>query len=795
LSKIDELLKSYFEEKSVLVPTIAISLGKLGNYCQATFQQQAKQKPYFDVSQVKFLSFHDQIGNSEAINQETTDNSNSFYFNSQSKTRLQLAEDITRKSSIISKRLSHLATNLLEQTKQERLGENRQLRVLLVGDAAELIGSVGIVQLAKLSRLSLENLIAGVQIIIDGILVLPKGTVENGAEIYATLIELSNSADQKLKEPSPVRKIYDHLFLVSQSGNSAVIDETTLKKMIVDFIFLSSDSVAQEYIYQRLSEINGQKKSGLGFVSFGLSSIYYPVYQVVREAVDTYMSKLIRNKLLPSCQEDLSSQVNAFLSWNNWGSQNFYNKIVTDKSGKDITQMEPDPLYFENVPRQYWPDRIASYDSFLETKKTRYQLTKLEENLQALDAETSTSLIKKVEEMITSEPCLDKASNFLEQLDEYRAKIAQQALRHREEAIKHFPELTKKHQKLSWQISNMPNLSALSARFFLLTVLSAFFVTRSFNLLRKVPRHYFNWNYLPSNYIAAIAVVSLLALLGWLIYKRAEAKLFLARASYLQAVNFRHSYIVKWSARRAVSWFCSQSRSKELANRGLKGLSKMIEEQRKNVDRLKKLYAEILNQVETVKPDSLSSKLNLDLSSYLPELQYKRGLADLDQEAKLFLAAGGHYQWRSLTTAKLKERLENFLIKGFKPAWQREASDLIVEQLEKDTSDRLLKQARKLSQPYLRVLPTGYQQIKLLFSQTSIANRASNDERFSETQIVLHNDKYAIIYLQLASPLRLNDLVAASFWKKAYQTYKNKSALHINGSISLQANQAKGDAQ
>ncbi|HEX21561.1 MAG TPA: hypothetical protein ENH19_02785, partial [Actinobacteria bacterium] len=634
----NEIWRSLEDERAAhfLNPAVICGLGDFGQSIIGHLQEKLTSIPTLaDSHLASYLVFNHKIQSvSEKMIQENKVDKTILTISSPIGSRLEFSAEIAKKNREIGKIFQSAAGKLLDLSDEKSSAEATKINFILVGDSQELAGSVGGIDLADLARRYLHGFIANLDLNVSGLFLLPKGLSEQGALVYAFLNDLGKFKCTSISGPI----LYDRCFLVSSTNTSGLLDGTATLDLFTEFLFLSLTKSKAEI------ERRFQMESGT-IATFGLSSLVYPAEEVIERSAKSFAIKLIEDEILKKEDSFLEPAAARFISDNRMDIEGLNNRLNYFEDSTITAQIDFNPLYFSQVDMRHWPDRIASYNAFLETEKTGELLGKLEQNLAQTYNSSKAVIEQKVDELLINEPAVDRTRNFLLELKRKLKEMRNLAQRGQDELLKSLPSLKKRHKNLVKQIENLPDLKALISRLIVLGVLTFFLALRSMELMRRIPAKYFNVNFLPSDTVVGAAIIISTIFLGWLVYKRSEAKLFRAREKYLQAVEERHKYIIDWWIHQKTVLLLGDPTAPELMERQINSLSGLVEIEIQALEELRHTYLKVLLDFKEKNINFTSSKIRrplMDAFNVSLNIKYKRGQFNRREEATTFLSEGGN---------------------------------------------------------------------------------------------------------------------------------------------------------
>lgn len=776
----NEIWRSLEDEQSALFlnPAVICGLGDFGQSVVDHLQRRFSSTPTLAESRLaSYLIFkhNSQAAKDGGPVREEKGDSTIFSIATPAGSRLKLSAEIEKKREEIGKFFQAAAGKLLDFAGKKGPIEATKLNFILVGDSQELTGSVGGIDLARLARHYLSGFIANLDLDVSGLFLLPRGLSNQGAQVYAFLDDLAKFKRTRTSE----RVLYDRCFLVSSTNLSGVLDGAATLDLLTEFLFLS--------LTKSKAEIERQFHMESGAIAtFGLSSLVYPVTEVIERSAKKFAINLIEDEILKKEDSFIEPAAAQFISDNQMDIGGLNSRLNYCDDSTIIAQIDFNPLYFSQVDMRHWPERIASYNAFLETEKTGELLGKLEQNLAQTYNVSKAIIEQKVDKSLINEPAIDRTRTLLQGIKRQLLEMRNLAQRGQDEILKSLPPLKKLHKNLVKQIENLPNLKALISRLIVLGVLTFFLALRSMELIRRVPAKYFNVKFLPSDTVVGTGVIFLTIFLGWMVYKRSEAKLFRAREEYLQAVEERHKYIIDWWIHQKIVLLLGDPTAPELMERRINSLPGIVESEIEALEKLNHTYLEVLLDFKEKEIDFTGSKIRRPLMNAFNvslNIKYKRGRFNRQEEAAVFLSAGGNQNWRRLDKVTLEKRVVKFISEGFKFAGFTGAQRVISElDIGENSFASAIADLRKFSSLYLPLTPTAPPTAEFL--ATSAPDNLSwlGGREIGAASLIGSSDRNSICYLQLAK-IKLDNISSLPAWRQNYNAVADKSTLRCYGEI------------
>lgn len=771
----DEIINALQSERQAhfLNPSIVCGLGRYGRSINGRLRNRLASVPGLNYERLLHLvDFTYQRSGDDGF-EILSKSSSRMVVTDPFETRTTLNQAIRDRSADIERHWQKITAGLLDNSGDVKEIESTEISIFFIGDCRELDGSVGGLDIPQLVKKSLNDHLVNLKSDLIGLFMLPEGACEKGAEVYAFLQDLNYCQNRKTADGADQGPLFDNCFLVSPINSNGILDQEGSMDMVVEFLFLSltESKVAMNELFRN--------ESG-ALATFGLSSLVYPAMEVTRFEATRFISRLISGEILREDDGLPGGGVSRFLKENRLNLTGMRTRMDAFEEGSITDQVRIDPLYFSQVKMRYWPDRVSSYDTYLENEKTRELLGCLENNLSQTYAEAKTIIKNKVNRMIISEPGIDKTRRFLLDMRKQVHELHARAVRTQDESLKTPPPLDRYKKALTQTIKNMPGPGALSGRLILLCTMLYFIAVNTIRLLKRIPKKYFDTDFLPPEHLVAVVFVALTAALGWMTYKRAESKIYRLRGEYLNEVEKKHRYIIDWWMGRNVTLLFGDSKSKRLSDRHITSLIGLINEEIAAIDRFKKKYMEILetlgknpvgfpgSKIRRPIADAFGIKINID---------YKRGHYQLDEEAANFLAAAGHSGWRNLKKEELEKRLTEYVLRGYRFAHVTGVQQVISElTAEGDSFEKVLSDLRSHSSPYLALVPSVPRPVEMLVLASPSNQSWLGGKHISAASFIGSADRNSIHYLQMA-PVRVESIAALGLWRQAYESLGDKSKL------------------
>ena len=770
----DEIVSSFENEHQAhfLNPSIVCGLGSYGSLIIDRLERRLNSVSGLNYQDLLYLIDFSHGQSGKTLFGRKNSNRSTIELIDQYETRTSLSKTISASSSDIACHWQETLSMLLDRVSGHSAVDSNKVNLLFIGDTKELDASVGGLDIPEIIRSATVNYVANLNFDITGLFMLPKGASDKGAEVFAFLQELG--AHQNDISSPPGTPLYDHCFLVSPANTSGVLDDDASIDLITEFLMLTlTDS--------RIAIDDLFRHDEGSLATFGLSSLVYPADEVAEIESKSFAAGLIDEEILGRSDIENERRAKRFLKENELDLEGIKGHLMKYEGGSIADQTRLDPLYFSEVDMKYWPDRIASYDSYLENEKTAEIIKALDNNLLKTFSEARAVIRKKVDDMMTTDSGLDGTAQFLKEIKKQLSDIHVRSIRLQDEAIKPPPDLDKYHRSLSNNIKNLSSPAALFSRLVVLGTLLYFATSASMLLLRRVPEAYFDTGFIPAGSVAGSIVAAGVIALGWMTYRRQERKLFGLRTGYLRRVEERHKYIIEWLTLRDVSWLFAGAKEDALVERHITSLIGILEEEMRAVDNLKKSYLWVFEQLkngETNYPGSKIRRSVLDAFGVKLEILYKRGNYRMAEEAKEFVSLGGHRDWRGIKKKELMSRIVVFAAKGFDYSRISGVQQVIAElDTESKNFEKVLSDLKKFSAPCLATTSTVPKSIEFLATASPSNVSWLGGRELSSASLIRSVDRNSICYLQVAA-IDIGSIASLKSWRSDYDLLIDKSGLH-----------------
>lgn len=664
----------------------------------------------------------------------------------------------------------------------------RELKVMIIAEARDAFSSAAALELTRVTKEVLAEKAAGMRTSVIGIFILPDGKVDEAGHVFAFLDDLAGGflAGRVAAEgfPAPAfsleLKLFDFICLAGASNPWVTLQTGETAAMFAELILMLSHPLSEAVVEEALDRCCGG-----GFFTVGFSAVCYPARRLVEENARRFTVGMIRGSVVNMPGEFFDAAVREFCVHNGLDSENLHKQVLSARGGSAILgEVAANPIYFKGVERRYWPDRIASYDAYLQSQRTGTELVKGEENLVSLEGRLASRIRSVVDDMVLAGTSLERVRMFLGLLREHVDDVYLEAVRKKEETLKSIPSLAEKHHELANRIQNLPRGAALAGRFIVLAPLLYFVGMTGQAVLGALPPRLLNQALVPSRFWAKMFLLLFVPAAFWLSYLRSENRVLAARQSYLESVEQRSRYVVEYWARRAVVWLTEKGESEQLASRGLLGLRKILDSEIADVEALRKTYHKLLASLESASRAIVTGSGQvrasaLDVFGLEPGLAYKRGNYAPADELGLFLREGGHKGWRTVTPEKLEKRWLTFAAAGYSYALRTSLSQEAASLVPAKRLHEVTQLLRERSTPFLMVDPELPASEELACLPVG-ADVQSASLPVKAAQLPAY-DPHQICYMRLSGGFEVANIRSLAIWRAAYDRAAHKDELHWAG--------------
>ena len=736
-------------------PTIVIGLGAFGSACLNCLHQNFEVLP----DRMSALAMRGEPDLVAGISWLTEGAVDTALTPGAGVTRASVFNDFLEHRDSFETWLKKTAAGLL--AKPDRGLQTGRIRVFMIARAEETDASALAVAGADVIKAALSGYISNWNITLQGFILLPKGRCRHGAQVYALLNELKTGEYG-----------YDQVFFVSEGNAGGLIDQEGSADLISEFVGLMLEPDFAVAVADILHVTRADS------ASFGLTSVVHPVKRLIADESARFSRELINTGLLSAGDAPFYRLADEYIKSERLTVDALFGKLTTDTDGVVMDKIDIDSLMLTNVPMGFWPDRIASYSGFLGRERVPGLINKVEINLAGLSAEIGAGLRAKVDELMSEPLALEKTREFIVRLSEKADELKANAERARQEVTSRVPDLAAYHDALVERIQNLPSLSAVAGRTFLMTTLIFFFTLRFIDILRGLPDQYFDPRYLPPPVPAAVLACLITVISAWLIYRRAEHGLFQTREAYQHAVGVKYRLALKHHAFQVLSWWLGGSGLDELAERGLTSFKSIVANEQAAVVRINRLYLQINDQLKAETVDIGDNRVRRSVFSAFgqeADLRYKKGRYNLADETEQFTVFG-HTGWRSLELTELHGRLTEFCRRGLDFIDNRSLDSLFVDfSGKRHVSTGVIEEMRRAAQPYIAVAGGLPHVIELVGvaggSQSALATQVSWAGQASIVPIL---SPHRLSFVQIVSPVVVKRLAAYPQWRRAYEAAPNR---------------------
>ncbi|MDP1809011.1 MAG: hypothetical protein Q8L35_05675, partial [Actinomycetota bacterium] len=739
-------------------PTILIGLGEFGSDCVKRLQQTVDVAP----EQLVALSLKAPESLSAGISLLNDEGFAVALSPGAGGTRAGIYEDFHTYSAPFEKWLRQSATKLLSQS--GLTGPGGRIRVFIVCRAEEVGASALAVAACESIKSSLTEFISNCAVSLHGFFLLPKGRCRNGPQVFSMLNEINIG-----------RSGYDKVWLVSEANAGGLIGIQGSVDLISEFAGLMLEPDFDAAVEEVLDV------TGADIASFGITSVVHPVGRIVADESARFARELISSGLLYSGDEPFYRLADEYIKSERLNVDSLYGRLIADREGKVLDQVDPDSLALIAVPLAFWPDRIASYNAWLGHDRVPGLIEKLEKNLAVTSAEITATLKAKVDELMSEPSALEKTRHFIDRLAEKADELKSRVEQAKEEVMGRLPDLAGYHDDLVKQIQNRPGPAAAAGRGLLLIVIIFFFTVKFVQILRALPDQYLDPGYIPAARPTAVLAAVATAAFIWLIYRRAENRLYSARDRYLGAIGEKYGLTLSYHAFQVLSWWLGGTGSDELGERGLPSFKEIITNEQGAVVRINRFYLQISDKLKAKRIEIGETRVRRSVFSAFgqeADLRYKKGRYNLNDETQQFTAAG-HQGWRDLQLTELNRRLDEFCRRGLDFVDNRSLDRLFLDfGQRRQVMSGVIEDLRRSSQPYIAVssgLPRTTELVGLSGGTQSAL--VAQDALIGPAAVVPIWSPHRLAFVQLVSPITIEQLAAYSQWRLAYEAAPEKQGI------------------
>ena len=736
-------------------PTILIGLGEFGSDCLRRLRQTFDTLPERLISlSVKApeklragISFLNDEGLMTALSPGA------------GVSRAGIYEDFQRYGEPFAAWLKQSTTKLLSQPGSAEHGG--RIRVFIICRAEEVDASALAVAAAELIKDSLMEYVSNWAVSLHGFFLLPKGRSRQGAQVFSMLSELIIG-----------RSGYDKVWLVSEANAGGLIGIQGSVDLISEFAGLMLEPDFDAAVEEVLDV------TGADVASFGITSVVHPVGRIVADESARFARELIGSGLLYSGGEPFYRLADEYIKSERLNVDNLYGRLIADRDGDVLDRVDLDALALAAVPLAFWPDRIASYNAFLGHDRVPGLIDKMEKNLAATSSEITATLKARIDELMSETSALEKTRHFIDRLAEKADELKGRAEQAKEAVMGRLPDLAACHDELVRQIQNLPAPAAVAGRGLLMTVMIFFFTLKFIDILRELPDQYLDSRYVPASLPAAVLAALATAGFIWLIYRRAENRLYAARDRYLGAVRDKYRLSLSYHAFQVLGWWLGGTGPDELAERGLPSFKEIVANEQAAVVRINRFYLQISDQLKAGRLEIADTRVRRSVFSAFgqeADLRYKKGRYNLNDETQQFTAAG-HEGWRRLQLAELNRRLDEFCRRGLDFVDNRSLDRLFLDfGRRRQVMSGVIEDLRLSSQPYIAV-SSGLPRTTELVGVSGGAQSAlvSQAALVGQAAVVPIWSPHRMAFVQLVSPINIEQLSAYSQWRQAYESAPEK---------------------
>lgn len=753
-------------------PTIFIGLGEFGSLCIKRLRQTWDVLPRQLVS----LSITAPENLERGISFLSENDLAMALCPGAGSTRAAIYRDFQTYSSPLESWLKQSATRMLSQSGES---DNGRIRVFIVCRAEETAASALAVAASELIKNSLTEFVANRAVSLHGFFLLPKGRSQKGAQVFSLLNEIRIGVSG-----------YDKVWLVSEANAGGLIDLEGSTDLISEFAGLLLEPDFDTAVGEVLDVI------GADVASFGIASVVHPVGRIVADESARFARELINTGLLGSGDEPFYRLADEYVKSERLNMENLYSKLIADPEGTMLDRVDIDPLVLTDVPLAFWPDRIAGYNVFLGRDRLPRLIEKMEKNLNRASEEITATLRAKIDELMSETSALEKTRHFIDRLSERAVDLKSRVERANEEVMDKLPDLAAYHDDLVKQIQNLPGPAAVASRALMLVVILFFFTGKFIEALSMFPSRFLDPKYIPPALPTAVAVALACAIFAWLIYRRAENRLYVARDRYLKAIGDKYRLTLSHRAFQTLNWWLGGAAFDELAERDLPSFKEIIANEQLAVVRINRFYLQINDKLSAKQIGISETKIRRSVFSAFgreANLRYKKGRYNLVDETQRFTVIG-HEDWRNLHLSELNRRLDEFCRRGLDFVDNRNLDRLFLDfGRRRQVMAGVIEELRRSAQPYIAVstaLPRAAELVGVagglrsaLVAQAALTGQAA---------VVPIWSPHRMAFVQLVCPIAIEKLAAYSQWRQAFELAPDKQDISI--SAGAKARGQKGEA-
>ncbi len=751
IDEITSALASADRLKGGATPAILIGVGDFGADCLRRINANFESRPETSLSLVIEERRDDKPGSAFLFDGQI----HKFILPKQPDNRAAVFGALRTYGKELGGWLSDEAADLTRRATGRR--RRKKIAVFVIARAEDTAGSGLTAGLPLIFKEYLDRSIANWAVVQFAFILVPRGRSRTGHNVFALLDDLEQR-----------KTIYESVFLFSEAGAGNVMDEQGSIDTVGEFagLMLEPDfGVAVDEILD---------VSGARFASFGVASIVHPVKDIVFQEYRRFAKELISDGLLAARDEPHYRLADEYVKQEDLNIDRLYGQLTAGREGNVFEQVSQGSLDLHRAARSAWPDRINAHEDYLREKKLPNLIKKLERNLMAIGEESKCSLSSRLDELMSESSALDKAAGFIDRLETRVEELKVQAGSREKEAQGREPDTAARKEQLVSRIQGMPGLAAIISRGFVVAMLMYFFALRFVDVLHNLPNRYLDERYLPADQPSAVAAAALTALFFWLLYRRDEQAVTRAKDGYLAAIATKcridldarvYRLLGRWLGGPAPPSFLSR-----------------IESEREALVNVNKSYLKIGDQLAADGEPALESRARQSVFAAFGredvDLRYKKARYDLGAESEQF-AMYGHQNWRELRLTELRQRLEEYCLRGLTFIDQRSIDKLLLDLApNREAMGHFLDDMRRHSQPMASLAAQAPPSAEIIGVAGGVQSPLiGRSDGLVRAAVVPINSTHRLALVQLACPIAIENLAAFPDWRRDFELYRDKADL------------------
>lgn len=639
----------------------------------------------------------------------------------------------------------------------EHLG---RIQVFVMGGAEEPDVSALARPVAECVKKSVGALISNWLVTQNGFFLLPKGESPRGASVYALLDDLTAAATG-MQGGIGGPAAFDRVFLVSEANAGGLLVRDEAIDLFAEFTDLMLESEFSGAVNEILDI------EGAVFAGFGLASLVHPAKRIVADESARFALELINTGLLIGKDEPFYRLADEYVKSERLNLRVLHDRLISGPGATVLEEAEAEPLAFTNVLPTGWARLINDHDKYLEEQRSPALKARVEENLKEVFGDVRARLRAKVDELMGEESALEKTRNFTGRLAQRVDELENEAFRRGREIAGQAPDLSRYHDELVKRVQNLPGPVATMSRAAMIVIIIYYFTLMFARVLQAFPDNYIDPQYLPSPGVAAIFASAVPPVLAWLIYGRAEKRLFSARESYLRSVKSKHRLALSRDVLLLLSrWLGGQGEQP-----GVASLKALILEEQASVTKMHKFYLHIGDKIKAEKTEFAESRIRrsaLKAFGVDHPWRYKKGRYSLPDEVQQFMVAG-HENWRAIEISELSRRLGDYCRRGLTFVGNRSLDNLLIDFSRRGRPvEVVIEDLRRWSSPYIALSTGASRAVELIaISGGNQSFLASMSERLGQAAIVPINSRHRLTFVQLVGVKSVEQLAGYPRWRAA----------------------------